>query len=142
MITGIGHSAYNVRDMDGMLAFYSGKLGFTEMFRLNNDNGDLMLIYVRVSDDTFIEFFPATSEPQEREPRAAGYNHLCLHVDNIEETVEWLRSRDVPIDREITFGKAGAKQAWIRDPEGNRIELMELVPASMQATAIRRMKEL
>ena len=31
-------------------------------------------------------------------------------------------------------------QAWIEDPDGNRIELMQMMPDSMQLAAIARLK--
>ena len=139
MINGIGHTAYNTTQMDAMLDFYVNKLGFEEMFRINNDQGNLSLLYLRINDTTFIELFPGTPS-QPREGRAAGYNHLCLDVSDIEGTVAWLRGQGVAIDRDIAFGKSGCKMAWIKDPDGNRIELMELLPTSMQVQAIERIR--
>ncbi|MCY1241291.1 hypothetical protein D9M72_541840 [compost metagenome] len=36
----------------------------------------------------------------------------------------------------ITMGRDGNRQSWIKDPEGNRIELMELNLAGMQYGAM------
>jgi lactoylglutathione lyase len=36
----------------------------------------------------------------------------------------------------------GNNQAWIEDPDGNRIELMEVAPDSLQLKAIARLKAL
>jgi hypothetical protein len=33
---------------------------------------------------------------------------------------------------QITIGMDNSKQAWIKDPDGNDIELMEYTPASFQ----------
>jgi len=41
----------------------------------------------------------------------------------------------VVIDRPIKEGKDGNLQAWIVDPDGNRIELMQIMPNSLQAKA-------
>ena len=36
---------------------------------------------------------------------------------------------------EIKLGMDKSRQAWIADPDGNQIELMEYGPASMQLTS-------
>ncbi|CAN5139961.1 hypothetical protein BH10PSE9_BH10PSE9_02550 [soil metagenome] len=40
--------------------------------------------------------------------------------------------------------KTGAdrnRQAWIEDPDGNRLELMQMAPDSMQAAALERLRQ-
>lgn len=140
MIVGIGHVAFNVNNLDAVLDFYTNKLGFAEMFHLNNQEGQLWIIYLRINDSVYLELFPFAAPPQPIPPKTAGFNHLCLEVKDIEGTVEALRAKGVEITQEIKLGLDGNKQAWIRDPEGTRIELMELMPGSMQAQAIERLR--
>ena len=138
-VTGIGHTAIRARDLEAMLDFYTGTLGFQEMFRLNHDDGSLMLVYVRVTEDQFLEFFPnATGEAPP--PSNVGYHHLCLTVADIEATLRDLEARGVPLSRGLQTGHDGNRQAWIADPEGNRIELMEMAPDSRQAQALARLR--
>ena len=138
-VTGLGHAAIRARDLEAMLDFYTGTLGFQEMFRLNHDDGSLMLVYVRVTDDQFLEFFPNGSG--ETPPSSnAGYNHLCLTVANIEATLRDLEARGVPLARGLQTGRDGNRQAWIADPEGTRIERMEMAPDSQQAQALARLR--
>ena len=138
-VTGIGHTAIRARDLEAMLDFYTGTLGFQEMFRLNHDDGSLMLVYVRVTDDQFLEFFPDGSG--ETPPGSnVGYNHVCLTVADIEATLRDLEARGVPLARGLQMGRDGNRQAWIADPEGNRIELMEIAPDSRQAEALARLR--
>ena len=40
----------------------------------------------------------------------------------------------------IKMGADGNRQAWIEDPDGNRIELMEMAPDCLQLKAIARLK--
>ena len=139
-VTGIGHVAIRARDLDAVLAFYTDTLGFREMFRLHHDDGSLMLVYVRVTEDQFLEFFPnATGEAPP--PSNVGYNHLCLTVADIEATLRDLEARGVPLSRGLQTGRDGNRQAWIADPEGNRIELMEMAPDSKQAEALARLRD-
>ena len=131
-ILDIGHPAYGCHDLDAALAFYE-LFGITESFRLLNDNGDVRLIYLHVSGDRFIELFPGGPEPADRAPVAQqSYRHLCLVTDDIEGMVEHLRANGVIIDTEPKVGLDFNTQAWVKDPDGNPIELMQLAPESPQ----------
>ena len=62
MITDIGHAAFAAHDLDRALEFYA-LLGIREAFRLNREDGSLMLIYLHVAGDRFIEVFPGGPPP-------------------------------------------------------------------------------
>jgi lactoylglutathione lyase len=66
-------------------------------------------------------------------PQSIGYAHLCLAVDDIHTTAAAITAAGIPLDRPISQGRDGNFQAWIVDPDGNRIELMQISPNSMQA---------
>lgn len=138
MITGIGHAAFNCYQFEKTLDFYTSVLNFPEMFRLTSDKGDLWIVYLRITDGVFIELFPKTGEKPEND---AHFSHLCLEVDDIHATVEAITARGATIDAQIKTGQDGNLQAWTRDPEGNRIELMQLSPDSKQVQAIARLKQ-
>ena len=140
-LTSIAHLAIRTRDIDAMVAFYTEKLGFAEMFRLNQDNGSLMLVYLRITDDQYLELFPNGTGDGPAGPQAVGLNHLCLTAPDLDATVAGLTARGVTLTRPLQLGRDGNRQAWIADPEGNRIELMEMSPTSRQAEAIARLKQ-
>lgn len=134
MITDIGHAAFGAYDLDATLAFYE-LLGITESFRLYRDDGSTMLVYLHVGGDRFIEVFPNGPEPDPQ--RTSSFRHLCLLTDDLEGTVEELRAKGVTIDREPKQGLDTNLQAWISDPDGNAIELMELAAESPQRQVAR-----
>lgn len=138
-ITGIGHLAIRARDLDALLDFYTHTLGLAEMFRLIGDDGGVRLVYVRVTDTEYLEFFPNGVGESVPPREAVGLNHLCLTVSDLDQVVATLTARDVPLVRPLITGADGNRQAWIEDPEGNRIELMEMSPTSRQAEAIARL---
>ena len=139
-LSGLGHIAIRARDLDRVLDFYTGALGLAEMFRLHTDEGALMLVYVRLTDEQYLEFFPNGVGDSAPPREAVGLNHLCLTVEDLDATVAELTERGVALARPVITGKDGNRQAWIADPEGNRIELMEMSPSSQQAEAIARLK--
>lgn len=132
MITDIGHAAFAAYDLDATLRFYA-KLGINEAFRLTRDDGSLMLVYLHVSGDRFIEVFPNGPAPDPQ--RKGSYRHLCLLTDDLHAEMERLRQAGIAIDREPLQGKDGNWQAWITDPDGNQIELMQISEGSPQQRA-------
>ena len=134
MIKDLGHTAFAARDVDATLRFYE-VLGIEEAFRLHHDDGSLMLVYLHVSGDRFIEVFPGGPAPDP--DREESFKHICLLTDDISAAVERLRESGVPIDTEPLLGLDGNLQAWTHDPDGNQIELMQLAEDSPQRLATR-----
>lgn len=129
-IVDLGHPAFICEDLDATLAFYA-KLGIHESFRLLHDDGSLMLIYLHIAGDRFIEVFPNGPSAAERAGKQS-FMHICLAVDDIETFVEEIRAAGITIDVEPKMGLDFNVQAWITDPDGNKIELMQYSPESPQ----------
>ena len=129
MLTDLGHAAFAVHDLDASLAFYR-KLGLEEAFRLHHPDGSLMLVYLHVGGDRFLELFPHGPAPDA--DRVHSFRHVCLLTDDLSGLVERVRDQGVAIEREPKEGLDGNLQAWIRDPDGNEIELMQISEASPQ----------
>lgn len=138
-VSSITHVAIRVKEIERTLDFYTNKLGFSEMMRLDRD-GKLWLVYLRITDDQYLEVFPEGEGERTAEREAVGYNHMCLAVPDIDQTVRELEEAGVPLIRPKTMGADGNWQAWIEDPDGHRIELMQMAPNSMQAKAIERLR--
>ena len=138
-IVGIGHIAIRVKDIDRTLDFYRDRLGFKEMFRLERE-GKLWLMYLRVTDTQYIELFPEAVGDRAPDREANGLNHICLEVASIDGVLEELAKAGVPIAREKQMGADGNLQAWIEDPDGNRIELMQMGAGNMQSQALQKLR--
>jgi lactoylglutathione lyase len=137
-IAAIGHVAIRVKDIAKSLDFYVDKLGFKEMFRLERD-GKLWIVYLRVTDSQFIELFPEAVGDRAPPAEAIGLNHLCLECGDIDVALADLAAHNVPLYRPKKMGADNNYQAWIEDPDGNRIELMQMGKDSMQARAIKKL---
>ena len=137
MITGLGHLAITASDIDRSLDFYCNILGLPEAFRMHNDEGKLWMVYVQTGPDDFIEIFTGGSPPAESAGNAAGFKHVCLWVDDIEATLKDLEARGLDVDLAgIRTGRSRCRQYFIADPDGVRIELMQLMPDSLQAKTV------
>lgn len=138
-ISRITHIAIKVTDIEATLAFYVGKLGFEEMFRLDRD-GKLWILYLRITDTQYLEIFPEGEGDSAPGAERTGYNHMCLEVPDIQQAARELEAAEVPLFRPVVQGADGNWQTWIQDPDGHRIELMEMSPTGMQAEVIARRK--
>ena len=139
-ITGIGHVALKVYDLEKSLEFYRDKLGFPEMMRMDHPNGGIWLVYLRITDDQFIEIFPGAENPRSPGWNGNAITHVCLTVDDLDAVVDRVEKAGIKLLLEKKIAGDGNRQAWIEDPDGNRIEFMQLNPDSMQMQAIARLR--
>jgi lactoylglutathione lyase len=128
VITGIAHTCYLVKDLDASIAFYRDKLGLTPAFDFINDKGERFGVYLHVGGRNFVELF--VGELAQRAPRQS-YQHLCLEVDDFDRTVAELRARGVEVGN-VNLGADQSWQAWIKDLDGNVMELHGYTPESKQ----------
>ena len=127
--TGIAHSAYNVADMKASLDFYVNKLGMKHAFSIASDDGKPWIEYLKLADGQFIELFYSEGGFAS----SGSYSHLCLQVPDCMEAGKELEAAGVKLDVQPQKGKDGNYQLWIHDPDGNRIEIMQISPDSPQA---------
>lgn len=138
-IIGLGHIGLKVRNIERSLAFYTEILGFPEMFRLHRD-GRLWLVYLRITDQQYLEIFPEAVEDRAPDAESNGINHFCLVVDNIDAVIRQLSDKGIELFRPLKTGADNNRQAWIQDPDGNRIEFMEMAQDALQLKAIKEMR--
>jgi 4-hydroxyphenylpyruvate dioxygenase-like putative hemolysin len=108
-------------------------MGFPEAFRSTDEQGQINLVYVQISKNTFVELQPAN--PQ----RPPGINHLGLHVENMAAATAIFKQRGATVS-ETRVSATKAILSNITDPNGIRIELSELPPESLHRQAMERWK--
>lgn len=129
MITGLAHACFTVSDLERALSFYRDGLGLKEAFDFIDDTGHRFGVYLHLGRRNFIELFQGQlGERAEKQ----SYRHICLEVDDIQATAEALRQAGIEVS-EVKLGRDQSYQAWITDPDGNRIELHAYTPESWQA---------
>jgi lactoylglutathione lyase/glyoxylase I family protein len=128
VITGIAHACYVVKDLDKAEAFYRDVLGLKSAFDFTSESGHRFGVYLHVGHRTFIELFEGGGE---RGESTGSYRHLCLEVDDIRGVVESIRAAGTEVS-DAKLGSDGSYQAWLNDPDGNRIELHQYLPGCRQ----------
>ena len=132
-VVGLNHVALSVPNIDEAVAYYTKTMGFPEAFRQTDDKGQVTLVYVQISKNTFIELQP--SNPQ----RPVGINHLGVVVDNMGAATAMFKQRGADVS-EIRTSGTKAILSNITAPNGVRIELAELPPDSLHRQAMERWK--
>jgi lactoylglutathione lyase len=122
------HTMIRVRDLDASLAFYTGQLGMTLLRKRDYPTGRFTLAFVGYGgeeDHTVVEL---THNWDQKEPYALGtaFGHLAIAVPNVYRACERLKEAGVKIPRPAgPMAHGGAVIAFIEDPDGYRIELIE-----------------
>ena len=137
MIRQLAHVCFFTDQLEAMVAFYRDALGFPVKFTLHTDGGELMGYYFDTGNTTFIEVFAQRLAVKQWggqvQPLTPGsqYKHFCLEVTGISQVKAMLEGRGVAVSA-VTLGMDHSLQAWIADPDGNAIELMEYTHTSLQ----------
>lgn len=138
----LGHINLKVVDLQASIEFYT-KLGFPEFLRLTQNDGKPWIVYLRITDELYIELLPG-GKGRAGDQQATGLNHLCLTTPDIEMTVRELAKVGIPLVSPLDPTKRGVDRnrgCWIVDPDGNRIEIMEMAPNCVQYEAIASWKK-
>lgn len=140
MIRQLAHLNFVTNDLSRIIDFYVNMLGMSVKFTLNNQHGQPFGYYFGCGNTTFLEFFDQAMAAEvwggkvEELMIGTRYKHFCLEVTGLDEYRETLKSRGVQVT-EISTGMDNSRQAWIADPDGNQIELMEYGASSMQLSS-------
>lgn len=125
----LNHVGIAVNDMDESIEFYTDTMGYEETFRVTNDAGEPFLVYLRVSESTFVELGRANDNTP------AGLSHFGVQVEGM-DAVKAMYERRGAEPSDIRRGSTKAILSNIFDPQGVRIELSEYPPDSLQGQAL------
>lgn len=143
MITGFNHTSFTVRDLDKALAFWVGALGF-EPASVSTRQGrwqegvtgvagaELRVahLYGHGAHMELIEYTSGAAPAHPFQPSTPCAGHVCFEVDHID--AEWTRLMAAGAKPQggVTLvdngPSVGLKAAYLRDPDGIIIELVEI----------------
>ena len=115
-----------VRDPDRCLEFYRDVLGLAYIGDLEFPGARMWRFQAGTSVVKLLRFDeePALSPPGE--VTATGYRYLSLFVSNIDDLVAECARFGASVPIPVTEFRPGFRFAFVEDPEGNRIELLDV----------------
>jgi catechol 2,3-dioxygenase-like lactoylglutathione lyase family enzyme len=127
-IIGVSHIGLRTDNLAAARKFYTGVLGFSEAFSLDDPPGKMLLTYFKVDDHQFIEVFPELQDPHEDR-----LSHIAFETTNAEQLRAYLASRGVDVPAKLDPMLDGNRGFEAKDPDGHRVEFVELVPGSLHS---------
>jgi lactoylglutathione lyase len=117
------HVGLRVTDLERSLAFYTA-LGYEVLGGVpETEFGSLTML--RLPGDEFVTI-ELVHDPRTGRVDPGGLNHVVIQVESMRATVDLLTARGVEVDAPHSpDGSEDFWTAWITDPDGYRIELVQ-----------------
>lgn len=158
-INHLAHASFRASDLEASLYFYEECLGLQRAFvitlgefgpqlipedaseeeaaklraEFEARKDEVGIVYLKVAPGQFIELFPGDPLLDKvKTGNRNGYLHLCLEVEDIQAWRRHLMEKGANVTTEISLGCDNAWQFWMKDPDGNEIEMMEYMPNAYQ----------
>jgi lactoylglutathione lyase len=114
------HTCLNVADAERSVEWYSENLGFEHSWGF--ESGDTTNLYVADEDGTELQL----SETEGVEPDDVGdlWDHLAVGVEDVDAAFEAIDHHGV-VQEPSDQPAAGARTAFVKDPDGHVVELIE-----------------
>ena len=122
------HTIIRVRDLDASLQFYTNLLGMKLLRKRDYPGGKFTLAFVGYGDESNNTMIELTHNWGQAGPYDLGstFGHLAVGVPDVYKTCERLASAGVKIPRPAgPMAHGGSVIAFIEDPDGYRIELIQ-----------------
>ncbi len=121
--------AVKPENFDKSLDFYTKVMGFRVAFRFPSPDGKPTTTYFQINRDTFLEMAPASADLPE------GITHMGIETGDLKTSIERLRAAHATLGDAHLSGPTKALLSNIMDPNGIRLELIELTPESLHKKA-------
>jgi lactoylglutathione lyase len=122
------HTMLRVGNLERSLHFYCDVLGMRLLRRKDYPGGKFTLAFVGYGDEAAHTVLELTHNwDTEQYDVGAGFGHVALGVDDLYAACAELRTKGAKIVREPgPMAHGGSEIAFIEDPDGYRIELIQL----------------
>lgn len=119
------HTCYRIGEIDRSVAFYE-KLGFREIGRIPIGD-EAINVFMGLEGEDMPRLELTYNHGVDSYDLGTGYNHIALAVDDLDSTLEALAAAGIEPEKPPyrPGGRTeGHRIAFVRDPDGYRIELI------------------
>jgi lactoylglutathione lyase len=117
------HTCYRIGNIDRSVAFYEA-LGFEEVGRMPIRDEAINVFMGLPGDGPRLEL--TYNHGVDGYELGTGYNHIAITAEDLDATLERLAAQGIePEKPPYRVREGGSRLAFVRDPDGYRIELIE-----------------
>lgn len=116
------HGAFRVRDLDAAIEFYTEKLGFEMLFRVNAEEFGERGVFLSLNGAR-LELIERIGEPYvPAVPERPFCPHLCFEADDMDKTMAMLREHGIKILDGPNEIPGSEQWVYFADPDMNVLE--------------------
>ena len=124
------HTSIRTSDMDRSIEFYKTFLGLTLLSRREIPQNSAEIAFLRdpeaMGATLELTFYQNQKEFSQPDYEFRLFDHLAFDVKDINETIESMRKAKITItDEPFKLSSTGSTIAFVEDPDGTLIELIE-----------------
>jgi lactoylglutathione lyase len=123
------HTCYRIGDIDRSVDFY-GKLGFEEVARMPIRD-EAINVFMNMPGDGDLPRLELTyNHGVDSYELGDGYNHIAIAVEDLDGTLAGLAKGGIePEKPPYQVSEGGSRICFVRDPDGYRVEIIEMPDA-------------
>lgn len=115
------HVSFVCQNIDLIAHFYTS-LGFKVEKDISRPEENLRRLVLKMGESR-IQFFQ--SQEQQASPSKSWMEHIALELGDFDGVIHTLKTTATPFSREPTLSPSGRRMAFVLDPEGRQVELLE-----------------
>jgi lactoylglutathione lyase len=115
------HVSFLTVDADAVTDFYTS-LGASVQKDVQTEDG-LRRVVLSFEGGGTLQFFQMAGETPR--PHPAWPEHIALHLSDLKASVKELQASGATFSRELTLSPSGNPMAFVLDPDGRQVELLQ-----------------
>lgn len=120
-LTRLSHVAYYTKDLDNTLRFFKDFMGYDEMTRINDKEGNLWIVIIKINDDQFVEIMPEKKAEQTR------LAHFAFETEDVEAMRLYLGSKGIKVPDKTNYDPIlGTTNFFVSAPHGKQYEFVQV----------------
>ena len=124
------HASIRTSNMDRSIDFYTRLLGLTLVSRreITQNKAEIAFLRDQQAKGAMLEltFYRNQKKFVQADYEDRVFDHLAFEVEDMNQTINWMRKEKVTItDEPFKFSDTGSLIAFVEDPDGTLIELIE-----------------